>query len=90
MLDLYIDRQLEYEKKLATKVNNMPFAVARLKEFSKKELVCMVNALLDFITVSDCNNFDLDIKDVVFTQKFTLVMALDFDFYKENNKECGL
>ena len=88
MLDKYFERQLKYEKQLALKIWDTPFAVSCLKDFSKKELVTMLNSLLDFY--SDEKLFECDAKDILFSQKCDLIESLDPEFFKRDDKERDL
>lgn len=89
-----MDWEIEFEKeqeekhKLATKIWDIPFAVANLHKLTKKELLMLIQEMLERIRVDYKQDwFEYDIKDIMFEQKCWIIEALDPNFFtKEKQK----
>lgn len=78
--------EFEQEQKarhdLAQKILDIPFASANLHKLTKKELLMLIEGMLEKIGIDYKDEwFEMDIKDILFDQKCWLIEALDPHFF---------
>ena len=79
----------EYEetnRKLAQKIWNIPFASSNLYKLTKKELLILIDSIIEQVSWKKEEWWELDIKDLMFERKCYLIECLDNDFFKREEK----
>ena len=79
--------EMQKEKhSLAEKIWDIPFAVNNLNKLNKKELLVLIDCMLNRIACDYKDDwFEMDWKDILFDQKCWLIEAVDNKFFE--NKE---
>lgn len=84
--EIEYQQKLETKNKLAKRIWDTPF-LGGLKKFTKKELLLLIDKILDnrFFTTEE--QYDWDIKDINWDQKCWLIEILNPNFFEKNSNE---
>lgn len=86
--EIEFEREQKAKHDLAQKIWDIPFASANLRELTKKELLMLIEGMLNKIGIDYKDEwFEDDIKDVLFDHKCWLIEALDPHFFDRDVQE---
>ena len=69
---------------LAKKIWGIPLAVNNLNKLTKKELLNLIDSMLDRIACDYMHHwFEMDWKDILFDQKCWLIESIDSEFFSK-------
>ena len=69
---------------LAEKIWDIPFAVNNLNKLTKKELLVLIDCMLDRIACDyEDDWFEMDWKDILFDQKCWLIESIESKFFSK-------
>ena len=81
--EIEYQKKQELKNKLAKKIWDNPFH-SGLQKFTKKELLILIDEILDRKFYEDPDEYDWDIKDIIWDQKCWMIETLNPKFFDQN------